>query len=138
MEEVMVFVNKIARIVHICVHAWEGAATKNLGESFLLTWLLKNDEDQAHLQVVGIENYPKMGELVDKALLSVIKTVAELRRAPDLMVYARHPKIIPKFGMEYCVGMTFGLHVGWAVCVFLFLIVFSNHHVIQSYLDNIR
>uniref|UniRef100_A0A0G4F3H4 Guanylate cyclase domain-containing protein n=1 Tax=Chromera velia CCMP2878 TaxID=1169474 RepID=A0A0G4F3H4_9ALVE len=44
LEEVMVFVNKIARIVHSCVHSWNGAANKNMGSTFLLVWLLHDKE----------------------------------------------------------------------------------------------
>ncbi|EER10075.1 hypothetical protein Pmar_PMAR007073, partial [Perkinsus marinus ATCC 50983] len=47
---VMVFVNKIARIVHNCADEWQGAANKNLGDSFLLTWLLPPME---HSEVVA-------------------------------------------------------------------------------------
>jgi hypothetical protein len=46
---------------------------------------------------------------------SFVKVIAELRRASDLSAYARHPKIIPKFGMDYAVSMGFGLHSGWAI-----------------------
>ena len=36
-------------------------------------------------------------ETADKALISVVKTVAEIQRAEDLQAYARHPKINPKY-----------------------------------------
>jgi len=36
-------------------------------------------------------------EIADKALISAVKTVAELGRAVDLQAYSRHPKIAPKF-----------------------------------------
>lgn len=47
LEEVMVFVNKISRIVHICVHSWGGAANKNMGDAFLLVWTPKEGADGA-------------------------------------------------------------------------------------------
>jgi hypothetical protein len=53
--------------------------------------------------------------VADKALISAIKIVVELRRASDLQAYSRHPKILPKFGPNYRTGVTFGLHVGWAI-----------------------
>jgi hypothetical protein len=37
-------------------------------------------------------------EIADKALISAVKTVAELGRAQDLQAYSRHPKIAPRFG----------------------------------------
>lgn len=120
-EEVMVFVNKIARVVHTCVHEWSGAVSKNIGESFLLTWT--NEEIDQYASVLsdelgtrdGSEPTEAIGELADKALVSFIKVIAEVRRASDLAAYARHPKIIPKFGMDYKVGMGFTLHCGWAI-----------------------
>ena len=40
---------------------------------------------------------PTREEIADKALISVVKTVAEIQRAEDLQAYARHPKINPKY-----------------------------------------
>lgn len=40
-------------------------------------------------------------QIADKALISAVKTVAELSRAQDLQAYSRHPKIQPKFGDNY-------------------------------------
>ena len=37
-EEVMVFVNEIAEIVHGIVDKFSGAANKNIGDAFLLVW----------------------------------------------------------------------------------------------------
>lgn len=53
--------------------------------------------------------------VADKALISAVKIEVELRRAQDLQAYSRHPKIAPKFGPNYRTGVTFGLHVGWAI-----------------------
>ena len=54
--------------------------------------------------------------IADKALISAVKTVVELKRAQDLQAYSRHPKILQKFqNTTYRTGVTFGLHVGWAI-----------------------
>ena len=97
----MVFVNKIAKIVHTCVHEWRGAANKNIGDAFLCTWMLNESEDQRQMLEHGIESVPQMNDLVNRALISFIKICAELRRASDLAAYAKHPKIIPTFGPSY-------------------------------------
>lgn len=101
--------------MHICVHEYAGAANKNIGDSFLLTWIVNDPDDQRQMLKSGYENNFKMQELADKSLISFIKVIAELRRASDLSAYARHPKIIPKFGMDYTVTLGFGLHCGWAI-----------------------
>jgi len=51
----------------------------------------------------------------DKALISAVKIVVELRRASDLQAYSRHPKIQPKFSSQYRTGVTIGIHQGWAI-----------------------
>lgn len=37
-EDVMIFVNEIAHIVHSSVHQYHGSANKNIGDAFLLVW----------------------------------------------------------------------------------------------------
>lgn len=39
-DEIIVFVNKIVKIVHECAKRWDGAPTKNYGDKYLLTWKL--------------------------------------------------------------------------------------------------
>merc|ERR1719265_1726888 len=72
-EEVMVFVNKIARVVHTCVHEWSGAVSKNVGDSFLLTWT--SEEVNGYADSLddnewgtrdGTEGSEAIGELADK------------------------------------------------------------------------
>jgi len=45
-EDVMVFVNTIGGIVHSAVHRLSGAANKNIGDAFLLTWKLPRIDEQ--------------------------------------------------------------------------------------------
>jgi len=44
LEEVMVFVNEIADVVHGIVNKYSGAANKNIGDAFLLVWKIKDSE----------------------------------------------------------------------------------------------
>jgi class 3 adenylate cyclase len=43
-EEVMLFVNEIAEIVHGTVDYFSGAANKNIGDAFLLVWKFPDTE----------------------------------------------------------------------------------------------
>ncbi|CAD7972034.1 unnamed protein product [Amoebophrya sp. A120] len=131
LEEVMVFVNKIARIVHICVHEWAGAANKNIGDSFLLTWIVNDLEEQKQMARYGYDKNEKMQDLSDKALISFVKVMAELRRASDLRAYTSHPKIQQKFLNSYEIRMGFGLHCGWAIEG----AIGSEHKIDASYLS---
>lgn len=42
-EEIIIFVNTIAEMVHVIVDEHHGAVNRNLGDAFLLTWKLKDD-----------------------------------------------------------------------------------------------
>ena len=45
-EKTMIFVNQISNIVHSCVDKFNGITNKNLGDSFLLTWKFKDNNNQ--------------------------------------------------------------------------------------------
>jgi len=107
-EEVMLFVNRIANILHGIVVQCQGAANKNIGDAFLLTWKLHEDK----LGKGGEQEF-----VADQALLSLLKTTAEMARHEDFIcnfsstalsvLYERMPGYKCKMGC--------GLHMGWAV-----------------------
>lgn len=84
-EEVFVFTNKIAAVVHSICHSYGGSANKNIGDAFLLTWLLdeapadrQEDEDDPFQTSssnfnLGNSNLYATTNQADKALLSVVK-----------------------------------------------------------------
>jgi class 3 adenylate cyclase len=43
-EDVMLFVNEIAEIVHSTVDSFSGSANKNIGDAFLLVWKFPDEE----------------------------------------------------------------------------------------------
>jgi hypothetical protein len=52
-DEIIVFVNKIVKIIHEVCQRWDGMPTKNYGEKYLLTWKLpsyENATDKAELE----------------------------------------------------------------------------------------
>jgi len=105
-SEVMLFVNRIASILHEIVSQCSGAANKNIGDAFLLTWKIEPGW-----------NRMKIAEIADQALYSFILTVAEMELRGEFVcnfsatalqkLYARMP--------GYKVKMGFGLHYGWAI-----------------------
>ena len=107
-EEVMLFVNRIAHILHSIVVQCDGAANKNIGDAFLLTWKLNPTK------LGSCEEHNYAG---DKALYSLLKTMAEMNRHEDFIcnfsptalgaLYERMP--------GYKCRMGCGLHFGWAV-----------------------
>lgn len=107
-EEVMLFVNRIAHILHSIVVQCDGAANKNIGDAFLLTWKLNPEK------ISSCEEHEYAG---DKALYSLLKTMVEMNRHEDFLcnfsptalgaLYERMP------GYKCRIGC--GLHFGWAV-----------------------
>lgn len=193
-EEIIVFVNKILRILHECAHHWEGAANKNYGDKYLITWILPEETNwqigemtfklerkakrlQAEMQGIPeidkgafelggdllgddkseipkkkkknkkqkkeeeekrkkeeeerlrmLEEKKKREEEENKividepiqekavrALVTAIKVVSEINRAADLSAYANHPKLGPKYDMNFKPNLTCALHVGWLI-----------------------
>mmetsp|Transcript_1915 Transcript_1915/g.3912 ORF Transcript_1915/g.3912 Transcript_1915/m.3912 type:complete len:1351 (-) Transcript_1915:236-4288(-) len=61
-HEIFFFVNKIAEVVHSICHSLEGAANKNIGDAFLITWSLAEEDPSK-----------QKSSQADKALLSVVR-----------------------------------------------------------------
>uniref|UniRef100_A0A7S1KXF4 Guanylate cyclase domain-containing protein n=1 Tax=Alexandrium catenella TaxID=2925 RepID=A0A7S1KXF4_ALECA len=101
-DQVMVFVNRIAGVVHSCIHEFFGSPNKNIGDAFLLVWRLSG-----HAAA-------KQQRLADMALISMIKIIAQINKSPLLAEYRNHPKLVKRLP-NYRVRMGFGLHSGWAI-----------------------
>uniref|UniRef100_A0A061R4B8 Adenylyl cyclase n=1 Tax=Tetraselmis sp. GSL018 TaxID=582737 RepID=A0A061R4B8_9CHLO len=120
-EEVMEFVNSIAKIVHMEVSLHGGSANKNIGDAFLLVWklpsqLLANADDLA----VAAAELPKekrdaVAYLADRALAAFVVIHVALKRSPRLKQFCMRSDIRKRMGDGYRVSMGFGLHIGWAI-----------------------
>jgi len=107
-EEVMLFVNRIAHILHSVVVQCAGAANKNIGDAFLLTWKM----DPKKMNSCKEHDYTG-----DKALYSLLKTMVEMTKHEDFIcnfsatalgaLYERMPGYKCRLGC--------GLHFGWAI-----------------------
>lgn len=71
----MLFVNRIAHILHGIVVQCAGTANKNIGDAFLLTWKLDEDIQPGHNVNLPMSksNTYKYARLADQALLSFCK-----------------------------------------------------------------
>jgi class 3 adenylate cyclase len=105
-EEVMLFVNRIGHILHNIVVQCSGAANKNIGDAFLLTWKLEDSWTAKHTTAVA-----------DQALLCFCKALIELGRYEEFIINfsaASTARLYKRFP-GYHVRIGSGLHVGWAV-----------------------
>lgn len=108
-EEVMLFVNRIAHILHSIVVQCSGAANKNIGDAFLLTWKLDEKMMSNHPEQIAV--------LADQALLTFCKALIELSRYQEFICnfsLAATTRLIKRFP-DYNVRIGCGLHVGWAI-----------------------
>lgn len=122
-EEVFVFTNKIAGVVHSICHSYGGSANKNIGDAFLLSWPLDegNDSNQDAMSFGNsVDDFSAKNNQADKALLSVVKISIALNHdqyylepLSDCAREALLAKLSKRKGPV--VQMGFGLHAGKAV-----------------------
>jgi class 3 adenylate cyclase len=126
-EEVFVFTNRIAAVIHSICHSYGGAANKNVGDAFLLSWSLEDGESKSsnanRSSYSGEKSSPPLkakANQADKALLSVIKICIALyydkyylEALTDAARNRLTNKLIKRVGPV--VQMGFGLHAGKAV-----------------------
>jgi class 3 adenylate cyclase len=135
-EEVLIFVNTVAQIVHSEVSGSQGAANKNIGDAFLLVWKLKgnrqsniktvldNSLDEQYKEQLMNASYNKVPQLfqgdfynskiTEQALIAFFKITNRLQTQKDVEKYNQNKglaKSIPNFK----VAIGFGLHAGWAI-----------------------
>ena len=114
-EDVMLFVNKIAYIVHKTVDKFMGEANKNIGDAFLLLWKFdKEDIETLPHQEFIIKRNIQTKNLSDFALISFIKIICSINSQEEILNY-RNIKALNMRIPGYKVKMGFGLHVGWAI-----------------------
>jgi hypothetical protein len=84
-ENVMIFVNEIAEIVHEIANENCGSANKNVGDAFLLIWKFHESlftrENENELKLM---NDWKTSQLADCAFISIIKILAKIQKAYNL------------------------------------------------------
>jgi class 3 adenylate cyclase len=144
-EEVMVFVNKIAAILHELTVRCGGAPNKNIGDAFLLIWKVAAHEENEEDEEDGDEwrggadsssssffpaaadpeaktrkalaEGPQGAQAAGRALYCVLKFGVELARLQAYVCRFSSAASQRLYARlpGYRVGVGFGLHVGWAV-----------------------
>lgn len=61
-DEIMTFVNSVARIVHDQVTRWGGTCNKNLGDSFLMVWRIGDENALADYRGIGRRSSERSSE----------------------------------------------------------------------------
>lgn len=114
-EEVMVFVNEIAEVIHSHVDKFGGNPNKNIGDAFLLVWKFHHSNVIRHENGdLDLDGSLKVTALVDMAVFSFVKIMADLYQNKGLDKYRRNPKLIQRIP-GFRVRMGLGLNLGWAI-----------------------
>lgn len=120
-QDVMVFVNTIADIVHTIADRNLGAANKNIGDAFLIVWKIPDGleyhaQDSPFDDADRIEHNRRVfSNLADMALFAILKMYAEINRSHTLVKYVNNEGLRKRIGNNYKVRLGFGLHYGWAI-----------------------
>jgi len=101
-EQVMIFVNRVAGIVHSTINEFFGSPNHNVGDAFLLAWRLSGLRPE------------KQTKLADMSVLALAKLVAQINKSPLLAEYRSHPKLAKRLP-NYRVRLGLSLHSGWAI-----------------------
>ena len=109
-EEVVVFVNVIAEIVHSEVDLFFGQSNRSLGDCFLIVW------QQPDGELTQISKYD-LGRAADFSLCSFLRIMYKIDSSPRIDFYNHNlllkQKLSPNAKTRIKLG--FGLHIGWAI-----------------------
>jgi class 3 adenylate cyclase len=115
-ENVMMFVNEIAQMVHGETHEYLGDPNKNIGDAFLLVW--KFPQSEVYTGLNGDLCFSKDSYLInnyaESALIAILKIIYKMSRDQRIVAYSENAKLIAKMP-DYRVKMGFGLHWGWCI-----------------------
>ena len=140
-EDVMLFVNTIANVVHKIVDKFGGSANKNIGDAFLIVWkfpeecFITNQKENEE----GEGNYEKESEyeenndkeiqennnfelnknrfvknIVDMSIIAFLKIISSINKKHQVLNYNKNDDLLSRIP-NYKVRMGFGLHLGWAI-----------------------
>jgi class 3 adenylate cyclase len=112
-EDLLLYVNKISKLVHCVCEKYQGAVNRNLGESFLVVWKFQTDDGVRTGKRLSVNTYSQsVRQRSAFALISAVKTLCKLVRSAEMLEYQQDPRIasvLPFFTNK----LTVGLHVGW-------------------------
>jgi hypothetical protein len=110
-EDVVLFTNTVAQVVHTCVYRWRGLPCESFGDAFLVMW---KPSPKATNEIGPQLTFAH----ADRALLALIKITVEMRRSEAVINLLQHPKLLAEASTtsKYKqVRMGLCLHTGWAI-----------------------
>jgi len=113
-EDVMVFVNEIADIMHNYAYTYLGYPNKNIGDAFLSVWKFPSKALELKKDIVDIKNQEMVQKMADMAAICYIKVNARINASMKLARYRQNAQLNERMP-NYRVRMGFCLHAGWSI-----------------------
>jgi len=114
-EEVMMFVNEVADIVHNLTHLYLGEPNKNIGDAFLIVWkFFEKDLIREGNEVKLNTANPTVNLVADMVAFSFILIIAEVNKSQKLAKYRAYEGLNARMP-NYRVKLGYGIHAGWAI-----------------------
>lgn len=117
-EDVMIFVNEIAEIVHNTVDKLDGAPNKNIGDAFLLVWKMHDSmviyDKISNEPILNRTQTRKIAVLADLSVYCFVKMLIKIYKANKLQKYSLNQSMCERIP-DFRVKMGFGLNYGWAI-----------------------
>lgn len=90
-EEVMLFVNEIAEVVHGIVDRFSGAANKNIGDAFLLVWKYAEEDTEVEETIGNLvtKKNDRVKQIADMSVISFLKIIAQIKKSHKLLKYQK-------------------------------------------------
>ena len=112
-ERLIVYINKIAKIVHSSAEKYQGGINRNLGESFFLVWKFMLDDGLVTGARITANPYSMSVRLKTAlALICSIKTLVKVTRSSEMANYLGRAGM-NNVGAFLSNQLSVGLHVGW-------------------------
>jgi len=113
-EDVMIFVNEIAEIVHDITSLYLGAPNKNIGDAFLIVWKFFEKDIEVVDNELRLKMSTRINNLADLAAFAFIMVIAAVSRSKKIAKYRDYEELNQRMP-NYRVKMGFGMHAGWAI-----------------------
>ncbi|EGR34031.1 hypothetical protein IMG5_026670 [Ichthyophthirius multifiliis] len=117
-ENIMLFTNQIAEIIHIVCDSYHGIINKNLGDCFLIIWKLKDQDNLIQInkqEEISIFNISHCQNYTDLALIGFLKSQSNIYKLSMTKKFKNSLIKIQKTNPNFSLKLGFGLHFGWAI-----------------------
>ena len=124
-EKTILFINKIAEIVHSSVDRFKGSTNKNIGESFLNVWKFYNEvpvrDKDGNLTTQKKDNLleidptnPMVAITADSACLACLRVIMKINKSFNILNYSHNEEILKRIS-NFKLNMGFGIHIGYGI-----------------------